>query len=90
MLFGRRLRFAIVILATQLLLVAMATAWCVQLAVIAVHGEVCFGETNPAILYLEIAASVLIAIIAAVVFLVQYKRLTEKRVSDDKRQDGRT
>jgi membrane protein implicated in regulation of membrane protease activity len=85
-LFGRRLRFGIVVLAAQLLLVAMATAWCLQLTLIAVRGEICFTETNVAILYGEIAATVLVVAFAVLVFVIQYRRLTEKRASDDKRQ----
>lgn len=87
MFFGRRLRFTLAILAAQVLLFAMAVAWCVQLAAIAVHGEVCFGEPHTVILYGEIAAVVLVAVFAAVVFVVQYRRLTEKRAGDDRRRD---
>ena len=84
MLFGRRLRFGIVVLAAQLLLLAMAVAWCVQLTLIAVRGQICFEETNAAILYGEIAGMVLIALFAVVVFVIQYRRLTEKRASDER------
>lgn len=87
MLFGRRLRFGIVVLAAQVLLIAMAVAWCVQLTLIAVHGEICFTETNAVILYGEIAATALIIVFAIVVFVMQYRRLTEKR-SGDRRQNG--
>ena len=89
MLFGRRLRFGIVVLAAQLLLIAMATAWCVQLTLIAVHGEICFTETNAGILYGEMAATVLVVVFAVIVFVMQYRRLTEKRTSDDRQQDRR-
>ena len=84
MLFGRRLRFGIVVLAAQLLLIAMAVAWCVQLTLIAVHGRICFEETNDAILYGEIAGVALIAVFALAVFVVQYRRLTEKRAIDER------
>ena len=89
MLFGRRLRFGIVVLAAQLLLIAMAVAWCVQLTLIAVHGRICFEETNDAILYGEIAGVALIAVFALAVFVVQYRRLAEKRASDDRQDDRR-
>ncbi len=89
MLFGRRLSFGILVLAAQLLLIAMAVAWCVQLTLIAVRGEICFIETNAVILYGEIAATVLVVVFAVFVFVMQYRRLTEKRASDDKRQDSR-
>ena len=87
MLFGRRLRFGILILATQLLLMAMAVAWLVQLTLIAVRDQVCFEETNAAILYVEIAGVALIAMFSVAVFIMQYRRLTEKRASDSRQND---
>jgi len=87
--FGRRLRFTLAILAAQVLLLAMAIAWCVQLVAIAIHGQVCFGEPHAAILYGEIAAVVLVAIFAAIVFVVQLRRLMEKRTGDYDRPDRR-
>lgn len=89
MLFGRRLRFGVVVLAAQLLLLAMAVAWCVQLTLIAVRGQICFAEPNTAILYVEIAGTVLIGIFAIVVFVIQYRRLAEKRADDTRQQDRR-
>ena len=89
MFFGRRLRFTVAILAAQVLLMAMAIAWCVQLVAIAIHGQVSFGEPHAVILYGEIAAVVLVAIFAAVVFIVQLRRLMEKRRSDDSQPDRR-
>ena len=70
-----------------MLLIAMAVAWCVQLTLIAVRGEVCFTETNAVILYGEIAATVLVGVFAVVVFVMQYRRLAENR-SSDSRQNG--
>lgn len=87
MLFGRRLRFGILVLAAQLLLIAMAVAWCVQLTLIAVWGEVRFTETNAGILYAEIAATVLVTVFAVVVFVMQYRRLNEKRTGDSRQQE---
>ena len=87
MLFGRRLRFGVVVLAAQLLLLAMAVAWCVQLTLIALRGRICFEETNSSILYGEIAGVVLIAVFALAFFVVQYRRLAEKRASDDRQQE---
>jgi membrane protein implicated in regulation of membrane protease activity len=86
MLFGRRLTFGIVILAAQVLLLAMSVAWVVQLALIAVNGHICFEESNSAILYVEIAAVTLIGIFALVVFAIQYRRLGEKRAGEDRRR----
>jgi membrane protein implicated in regulation of membrane protease activity len=88
-LFGRRLRFGVVVLAAQLLLLAMTVAWCVQLTLIAVRGQICFAETNAAILYGEIVAVVLIGVFAVAVFVMQYRRLTEKRASDNRQDDRR-
>jgi heme/copper-type cytochrome/quinol oxidase subunit 2 len=72
-----------------LLLLAMTVAWCVQLTLIAVRGQICFAETNAAILYGEIVAVVLIGVFAVAVFVMQYRRLTEKRASDNRQDDRR-
>jgi len=90
MLFGRRLRLGVAVLGAQLLSVGMAVAWCIQLALIAAHGEVSFRETNTAILYGEIALTALVGIFAAGVFVLQWRRLSETRSTDSMRQDGRT
>jgi len=75
-----------VVLAAQLLLIAMSIAWCVQLTLIAFQGEICLTETNAGILYGEIAATVLIALFAVLVFVIQYRRLTENRISDSRQR----
>ena len=74
-----------VVLAAQVLLLAMAVAWIVQLTLIAINGHICFEEDNRAVLYLEITAMGLIAIFALVVFVIQYRRLGEKRSGEDRR-----
>ena len=84
MLFNRRVRFAILVLAAQLLLIALAISWCVHMVLIAKHGEVYFVETSPAILYGEIGATLLIILFAVIVFALQCKRLGEKRRDDDR------
>jgi lysylphosphatidylglycerol synthetase-like protein (DUF2156 family) len=71
-----------VVLAAQLLLLAMAVAWLVQLTLIAVRDQICFAENNAAILFTEIAIVALIALFAVAVFTMQYRRLTEKRSGD--------
>ncbi len=71
-----------VVLAAQLLLLAMAVAWLVQLTLIAVRSQICFAENNAAILFTEIAIVALIAVFAVAVFIMQYRRLTEKRSGD--------
>ena len=86
MLFGRRVKFAIVVLASQLLLIAMATAWVIHMVLIAKSGHVYFIEENPVVLYGEIAATVVITLFAIVVFVIQYKRLRERRKGDDMKE----
>lgn len=86
MFFGRRVRFAIFVLAAQLLLIAMAIAWCVHLVLIAKYGKIYFVEANPVILYGEITATVLITLFAATVFALQWKRMGERRRGDDERK----
>ena len=75
-----------VVLAAQVLLLAMTVAWIVQLTLIAINGRICFEESNHAILYLEIAALAVIGVLFLVVFVLQYRRLGEKRADEDRRQ----
>ena len=82
MLFGRRLRYAILVLGAQLLLIALAVGWLVHMVLIAKYGEIHFVESNPVVLYGEIAATALITIFAVIVFALQFKRLREKRRED--------
>ena len=80
---ARRVRFAIVVLVSQLLLIAMAISWVIHGVLIAQNGQISFIETNPWILYGEIAATVLITLFAVSVFIIQYRRLNEKRREDE-------
>jgi len=84
LLYGRRVKFTIAVLAAQLLLIATAIAWCVHMVLIAKYGELRFVEANPIILYGEIGATALIILFAATVFILQWKRLGEKRRTDDR------
>lgn len=88
MLFGRRVRFAMLVLAAQLLLIAMAIAWTVHMVLIARYGEIYFVETNPIVLYGEIVATVLITLFAVIVFALQCKRLGERRRDGDKEKSS--
>lgn len=81
---GRRVKFAMAVLSAQLLLIATSIAWCVHMILIAKYGELRFVEANPMILYGEIGATALITLFAATVFIVQWKRLGEKRRADDR------
>lgn len=79
---GRRFRFSVAVLGAQLLLIGTAVAWCVHMALIRVHGEVCFAEPNAAILNAEIAVTVLVIVYSATVFALQWRRLSERRKGD--------
>ena len=70
------------VLVAQLLLIATAIAWCVHMVLIAKYGELRFVEANPIILYGEIVATALITLFATTVFILQWKRLGEKRADD--------
>ena len=84
LLYGRRLKSTLAVMAAQLLLFASALALCIQLVFIARYGEVLFKELNRIILWGEIIGTLLISIFAAVVFINQWKRMGEKRSSDDR------
>ena len=84
MLFGRRVRFAIIVLASQLLLIALAVVMLVQMILIAVHGLVQFVENNQAILIIEIVLTSLITFFGIFVSIVQLRRLGENRSSDSR------
>lgn len=82
---GRRLRLAILIVISQLLLIALAVAWLVHMIIIAVNGSVYFVERNPFILWIEVAATILIILFATGVLITQIRRLGERRRDDDRR-----
>jgi hypothetical protein len=79
LLYARRVRFALAVPAAQLLLIATSIAWCVHMVLITKYGELHFVEANPTVLYGEIMATALITLFAAAVFILQWKRLGEKR-----------
>jgi hypothetical protein len=83
MLFGRRVTFTLIVLASQFLLMASAAAWVVQLFLIAQNSQVFITETNQPLLYLEIAVTLLITLFAIFVFILQLKRLGERRQEDN-------
>jgi phosphotransferase system glucose/maltose/N-acetylglucosamine-specific IIC component len=84
MLFGRRVRFAIIVLASQLLLIALAVVMLVQMILIATNGVIQFVEYNTVILTMEIILTLFITSFGAFVFIIQLRRLREKRNSDDR------
>ena len=77
------MRFAVVVLATQVLLVGVTLAWCVHMALILRHGAVYLVEPNLLVLYAELATTALVAIFATAVFLLQWKRMGERRRNDE-------
>ena len=88
MLFGRRIRFAIIILASQLLLISLAIVMLVQMIFIARNGVVQFVENNPVILMAEIFLTIFITLFGIFVFIIQLMRLGEKRDSDSRNRDN--
>jgi len=86
---GRRLKFTLLVLASQLLLIAMALAWALHMTIIAANGSVYFIENNQVILWIEIIASVLISLFGTAVLAIQFYRLGERRRSDDARNERR-
>jgi hypothetical protein len=84
MLFGRRVRFAIMVIASQLLLMALAIVMLIQMLLIAFYGFVQFVEGNQALLIFEIILVILITSFGISVFIVQLRRLRERRNSDQR------
>jgi len=82
MLFGRRIRFAIIVLASQMLLIALAVVMSIQMILISMNGLVQFEEHNKAILIIEILLTMLITFFGVFVFIMQLKRLNESHSSD--------
>jgi uncharacterized membrane protein YbhN (UPF0104 family) len=78
----RRLRLAVIILVSQMLLIALAISWLIHMALIAANGSVYFVEENHFVLLAEIAASVLITLFGLWVLALQIQRLSERRSSD--------
>lgn len=78
-----------VVVVSQLLLIALAIAWSIQLILIAQKGWVLSIETNPWILYGEIVATVFIIIFAIVVVVFEFKRMMARRQSDTENVDER-
>ena len=79
---NRRLRFATVIVISQILLIALAISWVIHMVIVAVYGAAYFVENNHFILYAEIVAPVLITLFAIYILILQIKRLGERRGTD--------
>jgi hypothetical protein len=83
--FGRRLKFTILVLISQLLLIALAIAWVIHMVLIAKDGAVYFVEGNSTILWAEIGITTLITLFATAVFSIEVYRLGERRKGDERR-----
>jgi ABC-type nickel/cobalt efflux system permease component RcnA len=83
----RRLRLAVLILISQMLLIALAISWLVHMLTIAKQGSAYFVENNHFILYSEITASLLITIFAICMVVIQIRRLGERRTIDRRQED---
>lgn len=83
----RRLRFATLSIINQILLIALAIAWIVHIAIISRYGTVYFEENNPVILWAEIITLILIITFSIYIFVLQVRRLGERRRDSDRR-DG--
>ena len=88
MLSRRRIRFAIIVLASQLLLIAFAFVMLVQMLLIATNGLVQFVEDNHIILIIEVILTILVTSFSVSVFIIQLKRLGEKRNSDYRKNES--
>ena len=78
----RRLRFSLLILLSQIMLIALAISWLVHMGIIAISGSAYFVENNPLILWAEITISVFITIFAINILVIQIRRLGERRGVD--------
>ena len=78
----RRLRLAILIIVSQILLIALAFSWLIHMVAIAAEGSVYFVENNPGILCGEISVCIIITIFAIFVLIIQIRRLDERREND--------
>jgi ABC-type nickel/cobalt efflux system permease component RcnA len=81
----RRLRSSLAVLSAQMLLIALATAWLIQMVLIAANGAVYMIEANPIILWIEIGAILLVTVFAIFVLIRQIQRLGERRREDPRR-----
>jgi len=72
----------VVVLISQILLIALAVSWFVHMMLIEIHGSVYFVESSPLILWSEIVMTVAIVIFAGFVLIMQIRRLGERRQNE--------
>jgi ABC-type nickel/cobalt efflux system permease component RcnA len=70
------------VLVSQILLIALAISWLIHMLTIAAEGSIYFVENNPVILWTEISVSILITAFAIYILIIQIRRLGERRESD--------
>jgi membrane protein implicated in regulation of membrane protease activity len=75
----RRLRLSLLIIISQVLLIALAISWLMHMVTIAIFGSAYFVETNHFILFSEITVSVLITTYGVYILALQIHRLSERR-----------
>ena len=78
----RRLNFTLIVVVSQMLLVALAIAWLVHMVIIAAYGAVYFIEREPLILWAEIGVTTIITLFATAVLAIEIYRLGERRRGD--------
>jgi hypothetical protein len=78
----RRLKSTALVLISQMLLIALAFAYLLQMVIIAREGSAYFIEKNSLILYGEITGVALILIFAVYVLVTELRRLSERRKAD--------
>jgi len=78
----RRLKSTMFVLASQMLLIALAITWLFHMIIIAKEHSIYLIESSDTILYIEIAATILIIVYAVFILINQIKRLGERRRAD--------
>jgi hypothetical protein len=84
----RRLKSTTLLLVNQMLFIALAVIWLLQMIIIAKEGSAYFIENNKLILFGEITVVVLIMIFAIYILINQINKLGERRAGD-RRSDSR-
>jgi membrane protein YdbS with pleckstrin-like domain len=83
----RRLRHTTLVLVSQMLLIALALTWLIQLSLIAASGSIYFIEKNDFILYAEIFLTLFIVMYAVCIVISQIRKLGERRGTDRRAGD---
>jgi hypothetical protein len=86
----RRVRFAVIVLVSQILLIAVTMAWLVHMTIIAVNKSVLFVERSPWILWGEIIAALIIIMFGTFTLVLQIQRLGERRDVEKVREATKT